>query len=455
MRGWAVAAVVGVLGFGLACGDSQQSPESTQPGEPSAPAPSEPNPQPSPGPSCTPTTCEVQHQTCGELPDGCGGTLTCGEPCTSPEPGPSACEGLFPDKVSPKSRDIITGFHDSCELHPTLDGAGDLAYAAGYVGYGTYRWYVQSPSGSPRNTFVSGPTPELWPQANGFQMVGLVCGGGSSGIGYEAYDGMGQSLATVGFGNYSGCDGAELSDAPDPAGGTVVAWMPTASGEMNDLHRELKVQRFDGTAHARFAAVSVASWLQGSTEQLAVVVGTDVLGRTLVLWNGDAFFGAGSTAGRWLDANGAPLTPVFHAQVPSLGAAADSKVLTPLIGGGLVLQLNGTWTHGFASGSAEAGAPPSWMAHRTGRLEIVRGGKAYALLPPMPSAPVCSQQVEVLAPDGSSCGKLTFDTPAGACVTAPLVLGADGSILQQQALAHPSENGMNGCTEKWWPHILR
>jgi hypothetical protein len=32
-------------------------------------------------PACVPTTCTAQAKTCGTIPDGCGGTLTCGNPC--------------------------------------------------------------------------------------------------------------------------------------------------------------------------------------------------------------------------------------------------------------------------------------------------------------------------------------------------------------------------------------
>ncbi|HSV09001.1 MAG TPA: hypothetical protein VLI07_20970, partial [Candidatus Binatus sp.] len=33
---------------------------------------------------CTPTTCAAQGKNCGTIPDGCGGTLTCGV-CTAPQ----------------------------------------------------------------------------------------------------------------------------------------------------------------------------------------------------------------------------------------------------------------------------------------------------------------------------------------------------------------------------------
>jgi hypothetical protein len=335
-----------------------------------------------------------------------------------------------------------------------MDGAGNLAYAAGYAGYGNVHWHVQGPDGTPRNRFHSNPTPQLWPQVQGFQGVNFICAGGS-GVAFEAYDGTGQLLTSVGLGNYNTCADAEFDDARDPAGGTVVAWMPTARDERADPHRLLKVQRFSSFGQARFEAVTVASWIDQPAFRHAVVVGTDVWGRTLVLWNGEAFFGAGSVAGRWLDAQGVPLTHIFQAPVPSLGRNSSRGLLRPLIGGGLALQVDGRWTHTFASGFTVPQAAPSWLARRSGQLEIVRGGRAYALMPPHPMAPVCSQQVEVLAPDGTSCGALTFETPEGACVTSPLSLGADGSILQQQLLAHPDEEGRNGCTQKWWPQILR
>src|SRR3989442_15100673 len=36
------------------------------------------------GNACTPTTCAAQGKNCGTIPNGCGGTLTCGA-CTAPQ----------------------------------------------------------------------------------------------------------------------------------------------------------------------------------------------------------------------------------------------------------------------------------------------------------------------------------------------------------------------------------
>src|SRR5215470_2045128 len=41
-------------------------------------------PPPPPPPACTPTTCAAQGKNCGTIPNGCGGTLTCGA-CTAPQ----------------------------------------------------------------------------------------------------------------------------------------------------------------------------------------------------------------------------------------------------------------------------------------------------------------------------------------------------------------------------------
>src|SRR5262249_60553824 len=41
-------------------------------------------PPPPPPSACIPTTCAAQVKTCGTIPNGCGGTLTCGS-CTAPQ----------------------------------------------------------------------------------------------------------------------------------------------------------------------------------------------------------------------------------------------------------------------------------------------------------------------------------------------------------------------------------
>ena len=201
-------------------------------------------------------------------------------------------------------------------------------------------------------------------------------------------------------------------------------------------------------------------WLDPPLPRAPMVVGTDTRGHTLGLWTErDTTSGREATAGRWLDTDGTPLTAIFPTQVPTPPQAEWRQprwTLTPLIGGGLALQAGETLTHAFASGATSEGPLPPGLEGRQGRLERVREGRAYALLLPAQSE-ACGRRVEVLAPDGTTCGTLTFG--AETCQNQQLVLGAEGSILQRQELAHALKNSegdsYNGCTLTWWPGLLR
>src|SRR5690349_19967430 len=59
---------------------------------------------------------------------------------------------------------------------------------------------------------------------------------------------------------------------------------------------------------------------------------------------------------------------------------------------------------------------PSWYASRPDTLlHMVHGWRAYGLLPEAgrSSAPDCEQTVEVVSPDGKSCGSATFSAASG------------------------------------------
>src|SRR5205085_10209051 len=81
-----------------------------------------------------------------------------------------------------------------------------------------------------------------------------------------------------------------------------------------------------------------------------------------------------------------------------------------------------------ASGKITSQPPPLWMAKRTdAKLQMVRGGKGYAVLPFGGTGVSCSQRLEVLLPDGTSCGARDYPIAAGACDTRDLALSADGT----------------------------
>ena len=101
--------------------------------------------------------------------------------------------------------------------------------------------------------------------------------------------------------------------------------------------------------------------------------------------------------------------------------------------------MDGSGPHGTAShwlGSAAAlqrrpmDSAPSWLSSRPNtRLEIVRGGAAYALLPMGAFGATCAPPVEVVAPGGQSCGNHALALGPGTCDTYDVTLGKDGTLM--------------------------
>ena len=347
-----------------------------------------------------------------------------------------------------------------------MDGQGRIALALDNLpGYhGISDWLIVGPEADSLFAFRSNPSPRLWPQARGFQMVSTLSGYSDSSINFQTYIEGTRHAVDESIGWRKTPLSAEFDSAGDPAGGTVVAWIepPTYSSE-TDRSVQVKARRYDTTGRRRFEDALLTTSLESgasSSPSGPLAVGTDTQGRTLVLWTEkDAISRRTSTKGRWLEADGTPLTPVFSPQIPLPPEhpwGLSRWTLTPLLGGGLALRVLDTWTYAFASGATQEGPLPAGLAGRQGQLERVRGGRAYALL--LPAGPgECGRRVEILAPDATSCGTLTFG--AERCQNASLALGAEGSILQQQELAHPVLDAdgypFNGCTLTWWPGLLR
>jgi len=85
-------------------------------------------------------------------------------------------------------------------------------------------------------------------------------------------------------------------------------------------------------------------------------------------------------------------------------------------------------------------------------------GAAVLALPLGAKGVLCTQRVEVVAPDGTSCGATDYPIAGGTCDTLDLNLGADGTIIQQLPGAMEQTNSIVGghtCTWRWWPAALR
>lgn len=206
--------------------------------------------------------------------------------------------------------------------------------------------------------------------------------------------------------------------------GVVVATQFCTAGPPGHL----TVRRFDSTGHKTSSAD-----VQYDCDFLAAV--GDANGNTLLLWRSGPSIS--DIVGRWLDSAGNPVTPSFTVGTGVLGK--DSRVLLhAVVGGGAVLAVDGVWKWFIGSGSADVSAAPDWLASHAGHdFTIVRGERAYALLPRTSGDP---RVMDLVSTKGNHCGSLTF--PVGGLTT-----GADGSVI--------GASGNSGCTKTVWLGLLR
>ncbi len=123
--------------------------------------------------------------------------------------------------------------------------------------------------------------------------------------------------------------------------------------------------------------------------------------------------------------------------------------LRPWLAGGLVLHSGEGWTRRFPDGVNRSEPVPAWLADRPDSdLQVVRGGRAYALLPSPREGhfTACPSSIELRAPDGTVCGTVTvpLTDDGSSCLLARLEVGQDGTVFHTQ-----------GCTFRWWPRLLR
>jgi hypothetical protein len=244
-----------------------------------------------------------------------------------------------------------------------------------------------------------------------------------------------------------------LVAATAPAGNFIVA------GDLIDTTAAGTVTRHEACmldAHTSFAWCSPLA-AHGPVFGVAV----DVQNRTLVITGGA---GSGQISAQWFEADGTPLSGeflLFENFVPSAATWFEGR---PLLGGGLAIRrmdqendANGkpyqtaSWLAALHSGMPQVQPPPAYLRPDTD-LAIVRGGRAYALLPMgKPSAP-CAPSVAIVAPDGTRCGSVTLPVlgRSGTCRTSDLSIGSDGTISELVTPVLP-----NNCAWTVWPAALR
>lgn len=314
----------------------------------------------------------------------------------------SACGGVMPAAIPPPV--TVTNAHGKGDIcwNATADLAGNVAAESHRGSMGlpwTGNWQVWSPSGALLGGFneVAG---DVIGQQDGFQTTRRAE--------HVFYSSSGQEVSRT---KLSG--GCATEAFPSAIGGTLV---------LEHCGADLKAYRFDdrGALAAR-----------ANLGQMSAAAGViDARARVLI-----AGLSGGGYSARWYDADLRPSSAPFA--LPGSGGA--QPMIRPLIGGGAAVQIGSAWVATIRSGNAAADAPPDWLgAHASWDLQIIRGGKAYALIPRGNVSP--HNSLELYSGSGERCGSQAFPVDG-------LSVGIDGTVIGSAGEAE--------CTHAFWSGLLR
>ena len=236
----------------------------------------------------------------------------------------------------------------------------------------------------------------------------------------------------------------DLADAPELGSFVVASVSTSAAGDW----------ALSATRHAPwgefYAAQATVASGPTATAPRNVAGAAGVNTRGLALWETD-----GALRGRFLRLEGGTLGEEFP--VPGVPPLAPLTLQPLLQDGEFALKAAGLWRTALSSAGAPVlGPPPTWLV-ATGdtTLALVRNNQGYAVLPPSGlTARGCSQQVQVRTPAGKLCGTITLRQGTGPCVTAPITVGRDGSLIEKLARERCA-NGVCSCTHRLWSGVLR
>ncbi|HET7753085.1 MAG TPA: hypothetical protein VFK85_04175 [Anaeromyxobacteraceae bacterium] len=412
----------------------------------SAPSGPPPSPQPSPSPTATPSPAPQPTATPTPSPQP---TST-----PSPETGQVAieiervdfageCDGLVPDRA-PAAVTLTTSAPTGAVcLGGTGDGTGHVALGVREAGVVT--WTVFRPDGSRAGSASGAGLDALVRQAEGwhgvvstplyspFQASELVRIGTDGAIGVRTPltppDGF---LVT------------RASMASDPAGGSAVAASATAIG--GNHPSTVEVFRFDVAAASAHAGRRVMSDTSPIVSFLGV--GVSRMGEEIVTYRTP-----GMLAWTWVGRDGTTLATGGVAQVDV--AATDPVELEPLLDGSVAARFDGAWSAVIPHLGVSASPAPQWLAAARGTtLRFTRGNRGYAVLPRAgEQLPACAQVVELRAPSGTLCGRITVREGAGACTGGAIEQGWDGTLIHQSTRDGCTATGCT-CSLHAWPRLL-
>lgn len=397
-RSLAVLAVLAVAGCG-----SDSSPSAAPP------------PSPIPDPNLTPTTA---------LP----------EPQPQPQPQPdrfvdverldanAECDALVPTRIPAPVRITVPSQPTGCG-GGVSDGTGHVAVAV-QVNRGA-EWHVFSPNGFAEQRFAI--TSDLWPQADGWLGVRASTTAIPATVDVLSFFADGSPRRSE-RPEPAGFSARSSIAAPDPIGGAlVVLFGPTGTGDCIG-----EARRYDATGTPSAAG--------GRTGCLAFTAGVSNAGEALVLESPSGV--GGPTVLRWLRPDGTPARETSQETDHSTGP------LLPLLEGSLVALDGSRYARRYARLATASEPTPAWLAPRTSQsFRSTRGNRGYAFFAPADRlSPDCTQIVELVAPSGRPCARLTFRRDGNDCVTGAIDQGWDGTVVQQAA--------RGACEWRFWPRLL-
>lgn len=344
-------------------------------------------------------------------------------------PPPDECAGFAPPPLpQPVAVSVQSNQIFGCGAGNS-DGAGDVAVtlpgdpATGAPG----AIVIFSASGSRKGLAqLRGWLWNLLEQIDGFQ-----------GTQVEAFGRLHEVFTVRPDGTYTPIDGEGVASL-DPLGGMMVFVNPYSGASPPG---QMSLDSRDAHGNLRWHAALDRLGLRG--------VWVDRTGNTLLTVGGK---------GQWVDHDG-HFAALFD--LPAFANPSDALSLSPRVGSGLFAQKRTSdgssfdWIGQIDSGATTMTPPPDWLpAHKGTKIHMAFGGRAYAFIDLPKRSTACTQQIEVVAPSGKSCGKVSFPIQDGTCDTGDLSVGYDGTVVQQLPSSKPDADGRLQCNWRFWPAVF-
>jgi hypothetical protein len=331
----------------------------------------------------------------------------------------SDCDGIVPATLGPSfTFDVPASSPDwSCDAD-TSDESGSLAASAGPPSFQGTEWHLFDPNGAHLARIRAD---SLLPEGAGFEGIFTDSSQGPPFQFFDHWAPGGAVTKSTGVGN----DEAFASAFRAWPNGAVVV---TSACSLPP--GTLQLRRFDASGNVTATGVT-----QGACAPVAAAVGDADDNWLVLMHNGTtAGFAAADLVAQWFDSSGKP-SGWFRVETE---VDPHSYLLHALIGGGAALRVDNVWKFFLPSGQSKALPAPQFLtAHPATDFTLVRGARAYALLPRSGD----TSEMELFSAAGNRCGALRFPGSGN------LTTGADGSVIQA--------SGAKGCHKTVWPGLLR